>query len=359
MICCLGVKAVITQVMSAELRLNLPWVAPTGQRVGDLLIRRGHDDVLSYDDGITLHVRVLNPGRFASAEELLEAARTEAGPGRVVLVAGAVPVGWRAELRKTEVSYIDVSGVIDLTWPRLRISTRRFGQPVIRQRAPIALQKGHARVVQELLIATADGSRPTIGELAESASVDMSTASRAISQLAEHGLVAKQRTDRHVTVNLIDRAEVAERLATETAWPGTELIEGYAWGRNIWDLAQTMSVTADEAGIGLAVTGRTAATFHGVRGTASPSQLHCWVDVSQHPLSTAAELLRLEPAPKDAANVALAADPWRVGLHHRRTASFDGWTAIVANPVRVWCDLRNEPRGREFAAQLWGAFNLG
>ena len=55
-------------------------------------------------------------------------------------------------MRKSEVSYIDVSGVIELSWPRLQISSRRFGQPVIRQRAPIALQKGHARVVQERLI---------------------------------------------------------------------------------------------------------------------------------------------------------------------------------------------------------------
>jgi DNA-binding transcriptional ArsR family regulator len=349
----------MAQAMSAELRLDLPWVSRVGERVGELLIRRGTEDLLAYDDGITLQVRVLHPARYASAEELLLAAREQARPGRVVLVAGAVPVEWRAELRKAELSYIDVGGIADINWPRLRLSTRRFGQPVIRRRSPIALQKGHARVVQELLIATLSGSRPTIGQLAEGSEVDLSTASRAISQLAEHGLVAKRRADSHVAVDLVDRVEVAERLAAETAWPGGDLIEGYAWARNVWELAANLSENADQAGIGLAVTGRTGAAFHGVLGTSSPPQVRCWIDVSQHPLTAAAELIGLEPAPKEAANVALSADPWRVGLQHRSDASFEDWTATVAHQVRVWCDLHNEPRGTDFAAQLWGAFTDG
>lgn len=345
--------------MSAELRLDLPWVSPSGERVGDLLIRRGQDDVLSYDDGITLQVRVLNPARYASSGELLRAARDQAGPGRAVLVAGAIPVEWRADLRKNEVSYIDVGGVVEVSWPRLRVSARRFGQPVMRRRSPIALQKGHARVVQELLIAAVSGSQPTIGQLAESADVDISTASRAISQLADHGLVAKNRTDRHISVDLVDVAEVAERLAAETAWPGDEVIRGYAWGRNVWHLANTISNNSDQAGIGLAVTGRAGAAFLGVIGTSSPSQVRCWIDVSQHSLTAAAELIGLEPAPKEAANVVLSADPWRVGIHDRGMARFEEWTAMVAHPVRVWCDLHSEQRGADFAAQLWGAFRYG
>jgi DNA-binding transcriptional ArsR family regulator len=359
MSCCLTFTEEILQTMSAELLLDLPWVSPSGERLGELFIRRGHDDVLSYDDGITLQVRVLNPARYTSPEELLRAAREQTGPGRVVLVAGAVPVEWRAELRKGEVSYIDVGGVVDISWPRLRVSARRFGRPVTRQRSPIALQKGHARVVQELIISTVSGDRPTIGQLADRADVDISTASRAISQLADHGLVAKARTDRHITVDLVDMVEVAERLAAETAWPGGELIPGYAWGRNVWDLAATLSKNAERAAIGLAVTGRTAAAFLGVLGTSSPSQVRCWIDIREHPLTRAANLIGLEPAPDEAANVILSADPWRVGLHHRRPASFEEWTATVAHPVRVWCDLHSEPRGADFAAQLWGALGHG
>ena len=339
--------------MIAELRLSLPWISVSGERIGELSVRRGYDDSLKYDDGIILQVCTLTPQMYVSAEELLDAARDQSGPGRVVLVAGAVPVEWRAELRKSEVSYIDVSGVAEITWPRLHVGTRHFGQRVIRQRAPIALQKGHARVVQELVIASLSGSQPTISQLAESAEADLSTASRAISQLAEHGLVAKQRAGRHVDVDLVDLAEVAERLAAETAWPGSERIEGYKWARNVWDLADTISANASRAGIALAVTGRVGAAFHGVLGTSSPPQVRCWIDVSQQSLTIAANQIGLEPAPKEAANVALAADPWRVGVHHRREESFENWTAIVSHPVRVWCDLHSEPRGIDFAAQLW------
>lgn len=266
---------------------------------------------------------------------------------------GVIPVEWRADLRKGEISYIDVGGVVEVSWPRLRVSARRFGQPVMRRRSPIALQKGHARVVQELLITAVSGYQPTIGQLAERANVDMSTASRAISQLADHGLVVKKRIDRHIVVELVNMVEVAERLAAETAWPGDEVIRGYAWGRNVWHLADTISKNSDEAGIGLAVTGRAAAAFLGVLGTSSPSQVRCWIDVSQHSLTAAAELIGLEPAPEEAANVALSADPWRVGIHNRGKASFEGWTAAITHPVRVWCDLHGEPRGAEFAAQLW------
>jgi hypothetical protein len=88
--------------------------------------------------------------------------------------------------------------------------------------------------------------------------------------------------DGHVAVDLVDRVEVAERLAAETAWPGGDLIEGYARARNIWELAATLSENADQAGIGLAVTGRTGAAFHGVLGTSSPPQVRCWSDFSRY-----------------------------------------------------------------------------
>jgi DNA-binding transcriptional ArsR family regulator len=340
--------------MIAELRLDLPLAPRSPERIGELVVRRGQDDVLSYDDGITLDVRVLDPAAYSSAETLLRDARTQEGPGRAVLVAGAVPVSWRARLRTAELSFIDVTGVVDISWPRLRVSARHFGQPVRRQRSPIPLQKGHALVVQELLTA-ATGSRPTIGELADGAGVNLSTASRAISQLAEHGLVTKDRTGGHVYVTLVDRVEVAEQLAARTAWPGEERIDGYLWGRSVWDLAARISENSAKAGIDLAVTGRTGAAFLGVLGTSSPLEVRCWVDLRGGTLTALAEQLRLEPAPQGAANIALSADPWGVGVHRRANASFEEWTATVANPVRVWCDLHSEQRGVEFAAQLWGA----
>lgn len=347
-------QTLILQIMTAELRLNLPWVPQEPERIDELVVQRGRIDVLAYDDGITLQVRVLDPAVYASAEALVTEARNEAGPGRVALVAGVVPVGWRPALREAELSFVDVSGVAEISWPRLRISTRQFARPVERRRAAIPLQKGHSLVVQELLIVSADGSRPTITELAEHVSVSVSTVSRVVAQLAEQGLVERVRDWRHVGVSLTDRVELAELLASRTAWPTSEVIYGYAWGRNIWDVAATISRNAAGAGVDLAITGRTGAAFQGILGTASPSEVRCWAHLNGRTLTDVAEQLGLEPAPRDSSNVLVSADPWRIGVHRSSAVRFEEWTATVSHPVRVWCDLHSEERGREFAAQLWG-----
>jgi DNA-binding MarR family transcriptional regulator len=347
-------QAPILQIMAAELRLNLPWVPQEPERIGELVVQRGRNDVLAYDDGITLQVRVLDPAVYASAEALVAEARDETGPGRVVLVAGAVPVGWRPVIREAGLSFVDVSGVAEISWPRLRTSTRQFARSVERRRAAIPLQKGHSLVVQELLIASAGESRPTITELAERVGVSVSTVSRAVAQLAEQGLVERVRDWRHVGVSITDRVELAELLANRTAWPASEVICGYAWGRNVWDVAATISRNAADAGIDLAITGRSGAAFHGILGTASPSEVRCWAHLNGRTLTDVAGQLGLEPAPRDSSNVLVSADPWRIGVHRRSAMRFEEWTATVSHPVRVWCDLHGEERGREFAAQLWG-----
>lgn len=345
--------------MVAELRLNLPWVPQEPERIGELVVRRGRNDVLAYDDGITLQVRVLDPAVYASAEALVADAGDETGPGRVVLVAGAVPVGWRPALREAELSFADVSGVAEILWPRLRVSTRQFARSVERRRAAIPLQKGHSLVAQELLIASAGDSRPTIMELAKRVGVSASTVSRVVTQLAEQGLAERVRDWRHVGVSLTDRIELAELLANRTAWPASEMIYGYAWGRNIWDVAATISRNAADAGIDLAITGRSGAAFHKILGTASPSEVRCWAHLNGPALTDVAEQLRLEPAPRESSNVLISADPWRIGVHRRSVMRFDEWTATISHPVRVWCDLHSEERGSEFAAQLWGTLSDG
>jgi DNA-binding transcriptional ArsR family regulator len=346
------------QIMVAELSLDLPWIPDQPECLGELAVRGGRDNVLRYDDGISLRVRVLDPGAYGSAQALVDAAHRESSPGQVVLAAGAVPVEWRHELRHAELSFIDVSGVADIVWPRLRLSTRQFARPVKRRRAAIPLQKGHALVAQELLIATADGAMPTITELAEHCGVSVSTASRAVARLAELGLVEKEQAWRHVAIRLCGRAELARTLSAQTAWPGHEEIAGYTWGRNIWDVATAVSRNAADARIELAVTGRVGAAFHGILGTSSPSAVRCWVHLKEgRTLADVAEQIGLEPVPQESANVQVSADTWRIGVHRRATVRFEDWTATVAHPLRVWCDLHGEERGQEFAAQLWGVLS--
>lgn len=340
--------------MLAELTLDLPWVeAPVAQLEG-LVVRRGRADTLAYGDGIVLDVHVIDPWGFESSAALVDAARSSTGPGRVVLVAGAVPLDWRADLRNADVSFVDVSGVAEINWPRVHVSEKRFGKPVKRRRGPLAFQKGHALVVQELLVLTMDGSQPTIGELAEGAGVSVPTASKAVTQLAAHGLVAKRREGTWVSVEVIDRVAIATRLAERTSWPGEEMLTAFLWGRTIFDVAARISDAAARADLELAVTGRVGAAYQGVLGTSSPKDVRCWVDTRSGSLANVAEALELEPSSEESANVLLSADRWRVGVHRRAEADFDDFTASVAHPLRVWCDLHDEQRGSDYAAQMWG-----
>ena len=339
--------------------MSLPWAPLADQHLAELIVRRDSRDFLSYSDGIALEVRVIDPAAYPTVEALIFAAKAEEVPGRVVLVAGTVPLNWRSELRCAMVSFMDVSGVVELNWPRIRVSARRFTTSVQRERSPISLQKGHARIIQELLIATTQGGSPTIGEIAFGAGANPATASRAISQLAEQGLIAKVRDQKNVAALVKDRIALAERLAERTAWPHSEVLHGYLWGRSVWEVADKLSKAASQRGVGIAVTGRTGAAFLGVLSTSSPSTVRCWVDTGEANLEETAGVLGIEPAPESEANVTISGDPWRIGTHRRRSINFDEWSATISHPLRVWCDLHSEPRGTEYAAQLWGVIHRG
>lgn len=138
------------------------------------------------------------------------------------------------------------------------------------------MQKSHAVAVQELVVAALGGEQLSIGEIAERASVGLSSASRAISQLEAHGLVEKQRTGRSVLVDVADPVPVAELLAERTAWPHGKTLSGFAWGRNVWDVAMAVSERAGEADVPLSVTGRTALAYLGVLGTSPSAAVRCW-----------------------------------------------------------------------------------
>jgi MarR family len=341
------------QLVAAVLQLNASWVPAEPESFADLVVRRGRDNVLTYDDGISLRVQLIDPAAYGSAEDLVVRAKNAADQaGQVALVGGAVPVAWRAALRRAGLSFVDVGGVVEIDWPRLRASSAQFGKEVVRRRQPASLQKGHALVAEELLMAATAGQQLTVTELARQAGVDKSIASRTVAQLAGLGLV--ERSGYQGALHVAGLADLAELIAVRTAWPGTEVVAGYAWGRTIFDTAATVSRKAADAGIEIAVTGRVGAAFLGVLGTSSPSQVRCWVRVTGRSLEDVAAELGLEPTRKESANVRVAADRWRIGVHRRAIARFDELTAMVAHPLRVWCDLHGEQRGSEFAAQLWG-----
>ncbi len=341
-----------------ELKVDAPWVPTKERRLDGLSLRRG-PNVVAFGDGVTLEVRLVDPTPFDSVKALFEQVERQRGPGRVVLVAGSIPIAWRSRLRSAGVSFLDVSGVAEFDWPRIRVSANRLDGSVQRRTSPIPLQKNHALVVQELLIIASRSHSPTINELARGTQVSPSSVSRAIARLATHGLVDKQRIGREVRVKVTDPVELASRLAERTAWGHTDVLFAYRWGRTPWDVAARLSSDAAKQGVRLVVSGRAGAAFLGALGTSSPALIRCWVDSPQLPLADIPAALGLEAAREEEANVAIAVDPWRIGVHRSDAARLDQWTATVSHPLRVWCDLHSEQRGTEFAAQMWGGISHG
>ena len=337
--------------------LDLPWLTASERVVDGLTIIRGPDNVLRYDDSIELAVRLVDPGDFESPELLLDA--IVAQPGTVSLVAGAVPLPWRAQLRSSGTSFIDVSGVTEISWPRLRASGSRAFETVRRHRSPLPFQKGYGRLIQELVAVALAGQSLTVGELAEQANSNPSSASRAVAQLVSHGLVSRHRERGRSAIEVVDPVQLAELLAERSVWPNGQTLSGYVWGRTVWEVACQVGDQAALRHIVAAVTGRTALAYLGVMSTSSPAEIRVWVDTGGRDLADVAAQLGLEPAPADESNVTLSGDPWHVGTHRPSTRSYDGMHAPIAHPVRVWCDVQTEPRGSEFAAQLWKVMRHG
>lgn len=117
------------------------------------------------------------------------------------------------------------------------------------------MQKGHALVAEELVIAAVAGTPRTVTELARNVGVNKSVASRTVTQLTEWGLVERS-SGRQAVLHVADLPGLADLLAERTAWPGRQLVSGYSWGRTIWDTAATVPGNAADAGIEIAITGR-------------------------------------------------------------------------------------------------------
>ncbi|MGH3170092.1 MAG: hypothetical protein ACRDN0_29940 [Trebonia sp.] len=330
--------------MFVELRLNVPWLSEEAISVGDLSVGRGNDSALTHG-ALSVPVHMLDPALFLTVEPLIFAAQRADSPSKLVIVAGHVPVVWRGALREAGVSFACDDGVVEVTWPR-RITPS--------PRLTLTLAREEALLAQELVIAAVAGQSPTCRELGDWTRTSADDVLAVAAKFAEHGLVrlAGQPSGSRVTVTNV--TALADALAHRTAWPGShKVVGGYAWGRNIWAIATLVSRNAAAAGIDVAVTGRAAAAFHGVVGPASRSEVWCWVSAEGRSLKTIATELRLEPVPWDDANVLVAADPYGIGTSRRGSADSGQWTATVAHPLRVWCDLHHEDRGLDLTGKIW------
>lgn len=334
----------------ATLTLDRRW-APVDGRLGALAVGRGPSSVLRYPDGIELEVVVVEPTTQENAGRTIETAERLAGPGRVVLVAGEVPLDWRAALRAAGVSFVDVHGAAEIRWPRLSVSTHRFEGVGQRRRTPVPLQKTRAILAQELL-ARGPALSSSLSDMATATGLSLATVSRAVAQLAGQGLVERRRKGHSVLVSVAAPDALLLRLAERTPFPLDEAITAYRWGRTGGDVAHDLTRSTSAASVSVAVTGRVAAEAYGVRATSSAREVRVWIDPDVE-LEQVLDALGAEAAPVDEANLLVVPDRRGIGLH--RSSSVDSpWGPVrVAHPVRVWCDLQDEPRGPELADQMW------
>lgn len=343
--------------MRTTLTLDLPWLPEQPVDLVDVEIERGPVNRLSFDDGIELAVVLLAADPEDSVRSILRQVGDMGGPGKVVLIVGSVPVAWRAELRKQGVSWLATDGRMELRWPRLAVSAHRLSVSAptpTRKRAPVALQKRQGVVAQVLCELALSKSLPvTVSQLAAAAEVDNAVASSAAEALARHGFVSKQREGNTVLIGVDDVSSLARLLADRTGWKDAKVVWAYGFGRSPLDVAHRVSRAARDSGTSVAVTGRVGAHYLGVIGTGEPSTVRIRLEATPEGAAVALEQIGLEPVDREAANVAVAVDRWRLGATGAEVHRFQKYSALIAPPVRVWCDLDGEPRATEFAAHLW------
>jgi hypothetical protein len=341
--------------MEPEVMLDLPWV-PESVEFDGVVVRRGPVSAVTLDDGIQLGITVLDPSGYESVEELMGVSRAAERPGQVVLIAGSIPLNWRGELRASGASWYDPSGALELHWPRLEVdSLHVWVSRGRRRRRPLALQQGHA-VAAQVLLAGALGGREamSVSWVAESACISLPSASRSIKALKEFGLVQRVGATRHQGVAVVNPTDMARVLADRTGWSTAVVFWGYLWGANPLDVAERLDRAAAQHQGDLAITGRAGASFMGVLGTGDIRVVRARLRCKTSELATACRGIGIEPAHQEQANVAVAADPWGLGAVGANIAKFEGYVARIASPLRIWCDVGDEPRGSEFAAQTWG-----
>lgn len=349
--------------MGTTLKVDLPWLPDWPVDLDEVEIQRGPVNRLAFDDGIELAVVLLAADPEDSVRSVLRQIDDLGGPGKVVLVVGSVPVAWRAELRKHGVSWLATDGRMELCWPRLSVSAHRLSVSAptpARKRAPVALQKRQGVVAQVLCELALSGSLPvTVSELARASEVDVAVASSAADALARHGYVSKHRDGNAVLVDVDDVSSLARLLADRTGWEHAKVVWAYGFGRSPLDVAHRLTRAARESETNMAITGRVGATFLGVIGTGEPSTVRVRLEATPDEAAAALGRLGLEAVDRDEANVAIALDRWRLGTTHAQVHRFQKYTALIAPPMRVWCDLDGEPRGTEFAAHLWEMMRHG
>jgi hypothetical protein len=279
----------------------------------------------------------------ATAWQLVQQA--QAAAGNLLVVASATTAEAREILGRHGVAVVDGLGNAHVELPGLVLHTEGRRRSDGGRPQPQTRLAGKAGVAAQALLL--DHERDwKVQDLAGEAAVSVGLAHRVLARLEREGLVAAEGAGPRRVRRVVDPTALLDLWGEENTDRGVQRVRAYRLARDPHELAGALSAGLDAAGIGHAVTGVAAAAFVAPFVTAIPVS-EIWVDstVSLDEVVAASDAEAVETGPNVVFVQARGDEP----LAFRRQSE----RAWVVNPVRLFADLRGDPRrGREQAERL-------
>jgi hypothetical protein len=262
---------------------------------------------------------------------------------RLLLIAGEVTASAREILEEHDIAVIDGLGNAHVELPGLlfHIEGRRRQQPAAR---PPTRLSGKAGLVAQTLLLDPD-RRWRVNELAQEADVSAGLAHRVLARLEAEHVVAAQGAGPRRTRWVANPTALLDLWTEETAERPTRTL-GYLLAQTPTQLIHQLGADLEQSGITYGLTGPAAASLLAPFATAIPV-VEVWVAASAAP----EDLYRGSGADPvtEGQNVVFLQGNDDSPLVFRRHVD-DLW---IANPFRVYVDLRQSPRrGPEQADHL-------
>jgi DNA-binding IscR family transcriptional regulator len=305
----------------------------------DIVIQAG-------DVTAVVEVKVQRATNAASAEQLIAYARHLPGRPHLILIAQSTTADARDRLTAAGIGIIDAAGTIRLDLPGLFIwrdpPPGASGKDVTNGGPKLA---GKAGLATQALLRTPE-RHWTIQELAQEAGVSTGLVHRVVARLEREDLVDAKGVGPHKTRRVTKPGPLLELWAEEMRDRGVRQLRAFRLNRDSRAMGTAISQDLNDAGISHAITGAAAALRLAPFVTAV-TVTDVWV-AEEHDLEALTRAARAETV-TEGNNVIFRSARDDVPLAFRER--HDGtW---LADPLRVFLDVRNDPRrGREQAAHL-------
>lgn len=310
----------------------------TRGRRGDAVLRYGRAS-----EPVALEVK--RQANAATAWQLVQRAQT-APAGNLLLVAAATTAEAREILERHGIAVVDGYGNAHVELPGLVLHTegRRRRGDVARPQSRARLAGKGGVAAQALLL---DPDRAwKVQALAREARISVGLAHRVLSRLEAEGLVAAEGAGPRRVRHVVDPTALLDLWAEENTDRAVRRVGAYRLARDPRELAGAVSAALGEAGIEHALTGAAAAARIAPFVTAVPVT-EIWVDS----LASVDESVAVSDAEaaETGYNLTFVQGRGDEPLAFRRQVE----GAWIVNPLRLFYDLRNDPRrGREQADHL-------